>query len=231
MKLLAEQPWKAGALGSAQEPGTYSIDKLRPAADAMRSLHAAVELLAGRKGCPRAVITVEAQALLSFDERFIGALGTIPRSLRERLVVEIDVRGVEICCDLADMARVIQEESGPTVAVLTPCDELDRIEELVGAMEPGILTIDGNCIRQCLESGSRIALLDAVEIGVQNGALTMAAEVDTPDALATLKDIGFDLLYGRAVSNVRSLVAGDFSGNVHMMSRLDRRQRGAVANA
>lgn len=228
VKLLAEQPWK-GSSARPAEPNAYSIDQLRPGADAMRALRASFELLAGRQGCRRAIMCVEAAALLDLDERFVDSLCSIPKTFRERLVIEVDVRGVEITCELAEMARVLQEECSATLAVLTDCESIERIEELVGALDPGILSLDSASIAESVRSGSRIALLDAMEVGAQAGALVMANGVDSQEALAAMQGLGIDMLCGRGVSNVRSLVSGDFKADVHIMARYDRRERAATA--
>lgn len=191
----------------------------------MRTLATAIRLLSQTPKCKRLLVPVEMKTLDLFGAEYARMLLTIPDEYRSKMFLELSTEDMPITDATAAFSMHIQNEVGMSVAVWTKCCDVPYLNELMDNLQPAILGMDRRCVRQAVDTGDRSFMLDAVEIGIAGGARVLVEGVDSEADLRSMKEIQVDLVCGRAVSEVKVQLAGEYSKNVALMSAHERRQR------
>lgn len=191
----------------------------------MRTLATAIRLLSQTPKCKRLLVPVEMQTLDLFGAEYARMLLTIPDEFRSKMFLELSTDDMPVTDATAAFSLHIQNEVGMSLAVWTKCCDVPYVNELMDNLQPALLGIDRRCVRQALDSGDRSFMLDAIEIGSAGGARVLVEGVDSEQDLRSMREIQIDLVCGRAVSEVKQQLAGDYRPNVALMSAHERRQR------
>jgi hypothetical protein len=191
----------------------------------MRTLGTAIRMIVENKSCKRLMVPVDMRTIEGSGMQYARLLMTIPLEMRSKIFVELQTRGKPVSRICASFAQAVQEEGGMSVAVWARCGSNEYLDEVMAALSPSILAIDGKCLKAAMASGDRRFYIDAVECATNGGARVLAAGVDTADEMRSMEEIGVELVCGALKSKIVGVEEGVYEAQSGIMRPYERRKQ------